>query len=66
MSERYERITVWLCDECGYWRKDQATGVHQTSNPDNPRGRMVVHELRAVEFTRSSSVSAGRVAGDER
>lgn len=22
------RITVWWCDECGYWREQRSTGVH--------------------------------------
>lgn len=23
------QIEVWVCPECGYWRKDESTGVHQ-------------------------------------
>jgi hypothetical protein len=23
-----ERIEVWACPECGYWRKERSTGVH--------------------------------------
>jgi hypothetical protein len=45
-----QRIRVWVCDECDYWRKDRSTGVHQTTNPANPNGRMVIHELHEAEF----------------
>jgi len=44
------RVKVWYCDECGYWRKEQATGRHQTTNPYDPNGHMVSHQLREVEF----------------
>ncbi len=51
------RVTVWFCDECGYWRKDESTGVHQTTNPANPNGAMVRHPLRAVEFVPADSLA---------
>lgn len=44
------RITAWVCDECGYWRQEERTGVHQTSNPDDWRGKLVTHPLRRAVF----------------
>lgn len=44
------RITVWVCDECGYWRQEKTTGVHQTTDPKNPNGSLVKHDLREAEF----------------
>lgn len=52
MSKRVETITVWLCDECGYWRKDKSTGIHQTNSSDDPNGKQVRHVLREAEFIR--------------
>jgi hypothetical protein len=43
-------ITVWVCDQCPYWRDQKTTGRHQTPNPDDPRGKMAVHELREAKF----------------
>lgn len=39
------RITAWVCDECGYWRQEKSTGVHQTTH-----GLMAVHQLREAVF----------------
>lgn len=49
------RITVWFCDQCGYWRKEKATGKHQTNDQENWRGPMVVHELREATFAEVAS-----------
>lgn len=54
MSSR--RIEVWVCDECDYWRQDKSTGVHQTSNPKDPRGAMVTHPLRKAVFVEAAAV----------
>lgn len=63
-----ERITVWFCEICGYWRKEKATGRHQTDNPQDPRGKLVVHDLIAVEFIHAATLVAEierlRAAGD--
>ncbi len=45
-----ERITVWACPKCGYWRQDKSTGVHQTVNPEDMRGRMLIHELQETTY----------------
>ncbi len=44
-------ITAWVCDMCGYWRKEESTRRHQTTNPSDPNGRMAVHILREATFT---------------
>lgn len=56
-------ITVWACPTCGYWRDQQTTGRHQTDNPDDPRGRMVVHELERTVYVLPAALSA-TVAAD--
>lgn len=45
------RWTVWVCVEpgCNYCRHAKSSGVHQTTNPQNPVGPMVRHELEPVE-----------------
>jgi len=43
-----QTIQVWACPECGYWRKDQSTGVHAYF-PDD--GKAVRHELVQVTYT---------------
>jgi hypothetical protein len=48
-------ITVWVCDECDYWRQDKSTGIHQTPNPEDPNGRMARHPLREATFTEAES-----------
>lgn len=50
-----ERVTIWVCDECDYWRLEQRSGVHVTANPDDPNGRMVTHNLKPVVFVREAS-----------
>jgi hypothetical protein len=59
VSGERPRITVWWCDKCGYWRQEQSSGVHQTSNPAEWRGPMVVHELRPVIFEQVPASSGG-------
>ena len=54
-----ETITVWVCDECGYWRKEKATGVHQTNDPTDWRGRMVTHPLREAVYVPVSVSTEG-------
>ncbi len=44
------RITVWWCNECGYWRKEQTTGIHAAVNPRDRNGRFLSHPLRPVTF----------------
>jgi hypothetical protein len=46
-----DAIVVWVCHECGYFRLDKTTGVHQTTNPDDPYGRLVIHKLVPETFT---------------
>lgn len=62
-----DRISVWVCDECGYWRQEKTTGRHQTTNPADPTGRMVVHLLRSAEFVDVAAYDAlaARVAALE-
>jgi len=43
-------VTLWVCPVCAYWRGEKSTGRHQTANPKNPRGHMVVHDLVPVRF----------------
>jgi hypothetical protein len=49
-------ITVWVCDECDYWRQEQSTGVHQTYIPADRAtqketgSRDVIHALRKARF----------------
>lgn len=47
-------IVVWYCEVCGYWRKEKATAIHQTTNPDDPTGKMAVHVLHPKEFVLAS------------
>ena len=54
LSER-TRIVVWFCEECGYWRPSETTGVHAAPNPDDPNGRYLRHELHPVEFAAAPS-----------
>lgn len=57
-------VTLYVCDECGYFRAEYSTGRHQTPNPKDPRGRMAVHDLKAVKFVREmSTVSFVRTEG---
>jgi hypothetical protein len=49
-TEAAQKITAWICDECGYWRKEKSTGVHQTMSLQDPNGRLVRHELREAVF----------------
>jgi hypothetical protein len=50
------RITVWVCVECDYWRKEKSTGVHQTFIPASHEeakrtgNRNVIHHLREMTF----------------
>jgi len=44
------RVTLWVCDTCGYWRSDRATGIHVSTNPEDPMGKMLRHELREAIF----------------
>lgn len=49
-----DRITVWVCDDCGYWREDgRPTAVHMTANPDDSFGGLVRHPLRETVFLRA-------------
>ena len=45
-------ITIYVCRECGYWRQEERTGVHQTVNPKDPNGKMVRHALRPLLYQR--------------
>lgn len=42
-------VTLWVCDECGYSRMEEKTGVH-VAYPDSGPGRR--HELTPVTFVR--------------
>lgn len=54
MSAREQpRITVWWCDECGYWREQRSTGVHVHYGQN--RGG-VEHPLRPATFELVRSV----------
>jgi len=50
MSDKILEVTLWVCPHCHYWRAQKSTGVHQTDNPEDWRGRQVVHELVPVRF----------------
>lgn len=50
MSDKILEVTLWVCPECAYWRAEKSTGRHQTVNPDDPYGKLVVHELVPVRF----------------
>ncbi len=50
MADDPRVITVWMCDQCDYWRQDKTTGVHTLSNPDDWNGKLLVHALRETEF----------------
>ena len=54
LSQRV-RIVVWFCEECGYWRPDETTGVHMVPNPADFNGKLICHELHAVEFATAPS-----------
>lgn len=47
-----EQITVWACPACGYWRQNEATGVHAAPDPQNPSGPFVTHELVETTYSR--------------
>jgi hypothetical protein len=59
------RITVWACDECDYWRQEKSTGVHQTTNLDDPHGRMARHPLREATFISEAALVAVRAERDD-
>ena len=47
-----EVVTLWVCDECGYYRIEKSTGVHSAMNLDDPRGAYLSHALSPVRFHR--------------
>jgi hypothetical protein len=49
-----ERIVVWVCESegCDYWRGEKTSGVHAATNPADPNGKLLTHELRAIVFVR--------------
>jgi hypothetical protein len=62
-----DAITLWACDTCDYWREDRATGFdgerrHMTTNPADPNGPLIAHELFPVRFVRADpeDTQAGR------
>lgn len=55
MTGERPRLFVWFCDECGYWRKDESTGVHTANNPADPGGPMLRHALRRAWFEEVAS-----------
>ena len=57
-TEHARGITVWACDECGYWRQEHTTGVHTATNPADPAGPLLRHVLREVSFVGADALDA--------
>jgi len=52
VSEPVVEVTLWVCDECGYYRAEERTGVHTATNPADLGGRLLSHKLKPTLFCR--------------
>lgn len=46
-----DKVTVWGCDECGYWRQEKSTGVQIMKHHLAPRVIRVDHLVRPAVYS---------------
>lgn len=56
-----QEIKVWACPVCGYWRQEKRSGVHVTTTQDDPRGKMLTHQLVEAVYVPLSEKDGAKI-----